>query len=116
MAIFKRGDTKKRVTILAMSGEDCPGEQSNNFLDVSPATANKFRLINRLLYFLEFNTMTKVITISLRKTEETAPFEINGVNVKRNGVFLVTGETSTSLNLQKANPEITVKRAGKEKK
>lgn len=46
-AIFQRRTVRKRVTINAEAGQNCPGEQFNNFLDVSPATARMFGLVNR---------------------------------------------------------------------
>ncbi|UVI27732.1 hypothetical protein [Paenibacillus spongiae] len=115
-AVFRRGATQKRVTILAVPGEDCPGEQVNNFLEVSPATARMFRLTNGFLYALEFNQKTNVLTISLRRTQTTAPFGIEEVNVQRNDVFLVTGGTHDALNLPGDNTVLTVIRAGKVRK
>ncbi|QOT12277.1 hypothetical protein JNUCC32_09785 [Paenibacillus sp. JNUCC32] len=116
-AIFQRRLVRKRVTINAEAGQNCPGEQFNNFLDVSPATARMFGLVNRrFLYTLEFDPNTNVLTISLRRTQTIAPFGIEQVDVNRDNVFLAAGLTSNALNLPPDNTVITVRRAGKEKK
>ncbi|WP_308635387.1 hypothetical protein [Paenibacillus silvisoli] len=115
-SLFRRGTTNKRVTILAMAAEDCPGEQVDNFLDVSPATAKMFRLTNRFQYFLRFNDVTNVLTIILRRTRTTASFGIEGETVTRNDVFGVAGGTHDALNLPIDNTVLTVIRAGRTKK
>ncbi|MBO7743137.1 hypothetical protein I8J29_02940 [Paenibacillus sp. MWE-103] len=113
-ALFRRRNIQKRVTILTV--EDCPGEQDNNFLEVSPATAEMFQLRNEFLYFLEFNDITNVLAISLRRTRTTATFGIEEVNELRNDTLLVTFDTFVQLNLPANNTILTVTRAGKIKK
>lgn len=68
------------------------------------------------MYTLEFDPNTNVLTISLRRTQTTAPFSIEQVDVNRDNVFLAAGLISNALNLPADNTVLTVRRAGLEKK